>query len=717
MLIDIGLEADAERRPTTRLARAWAGVRANVAAQAARWPLWTPVAFGGGAAIYLGLKTEPALWLLTVLGLAAVALAVTARRLSSGLAAPLAVLLACLALGALAGKARTERVRAPVVPADLGVTLVEGWVVDVAAPGATGSARAVIAPAWIEGLAPAETPHRIRLTFRDGPVRPGAAIQVRAAISPPPAPASPGAYDFARDAWFRSVGGVGFTLGEPRETQLSTPPWRLRAAMALNAFRWRLAERILARLGPEAGGVAAAMTTGHEAWISPETTQVMRDSGLAHILSISGLHMAIVGGFVFFAVRLMVAAWPWLALRAPGKKIAAVAGLMAVLLYLAISGAPPAAVRAAVTTSVAFLAILADRRAVTLNALAVAAWVVLLIQPEAVAQPGFQMSFAATTALVALVEAWPRRVAEISVPWPILLAQRARTWMFAAIAISLVAGLATGPFAIQHFNRVALYGLLANLLVEPLSTFLIMPALALGALLERTILGQPLLEAAGFGIERMVAVGKWTASLPGAVQLIPSAPQAALPVAFLGLLFLCLWKGNGRWLGLPLAFAVTLWPRPEPPVGWLAADGAAAAVRKADEAVLLRPDSKRFAAELWARRHGLPLAADEAAAAEFDCVRYACRPLGGARPRLAASWAKRPLSSQRVGELCAGAKIVSLRSEAPALPQACAGVLVLDAADFRAGGSAEIYDDAKGRRLVWSRDSRGVRPWTLWSSP
>ena len=168
------------------------------------------------------------------------------------------------------------------------------------------------------------------------PPPPGAPVRLFAILNPPPAPASPGAYDFGRNAFFQGMGGVAFALSHTRPALLQTPPWRLRLTMKINAARYALAQRIVARLGERTGGIAAAMVTSHETWISQDDLDVMRDSGLAHILSVSGLHMAIVGGFVFFAVRLGVAAWPWLALRAPGKKIAAAAGLAAVGAYLSL---------------------------------------------------------------------------------------------------------------------------------------------------------------------------------------------------------------------------------------------------------------------------------------------------------------------------------------------------------------------------------------------
>ena len=418
-------------------------LRLQVAAQALRWRLWAPVAFGGGAATWFGLKTEPELWTLAAGAGVAVAAWAAARRF--GLARlwtlPL-MLLACFALGLMIAKLRSDAVAAPIAPAMPAPTVIEGWVVDVDSPGAAGP-RVMIAPVSIRGLPPEATPIRVRATVRGSAPEPGQAVRLFAILNPPPAPASPGAYDFARTAWFQGMGGVAFGLGEARPAVLPEPPWQLRTAMTVNRLRFALAKRIVARQGPRAGGVAAAMTTGHEAWLSPDDVAVMRDSGLAHILSISGLHMAVVGGFAFFLIRLLVACWPWLALRVPGKKVAAAGGLLAVATYLVVSGAPPPAERAAVTASIAFLAILIDRQAITMHALAVAAFVVLLLQPEAVVTPGFQMSFAATAALVALVESWPVRPREISAPLPILAIQRGGAWLGAAILASLVAGAAT----------------------------------------------------------------------------------------------------------------------------------------------------------------------------------------------------------------------------------------------------------------------------------
>ncbi|MBI5941608.1 MAG: ComEC/Rec2 family competence protein, partial [Caulobacterales bacterium] len=259
-------------------------------------------------------------------------------------------------------------------------------------------------------------------------------------------------------------------------------------------------------------------------------------------------------------------------------------------------------------------------------------------------------------------------------------------------------------------NRVASYGLFANLVVSPLSSFVIMPFLALGAALEPLGLGGPFLWVAGQGIDAMTAVARATAVQPGAQLMVASAPAVALPLAFLGIMQLCLWKGRLRWLGAPLAAAVLVWPRPTPPDVWIASDGAAMAVRQGRQAVLLRPDSRRFAADLWARRRGLVVT--EAVEAERDvlfvCDRFACLPR--ATPDVALWNGKKPPKLAEFDELCAPARLIVMRSDAPW--RGCEEAFLLTASDFAVGGSAELWRTKDGWRVRWANDVRGARPWT-----
>lgn len=693
------------------VAREWLG--AEVSGQIDRWPLWAPVAFGAGCGIYFLLKTEPPLWPLMAVAAVTIAAALASRRAPWRWLVVATTLVACAAAGLAVTKLRSDRVAAPLAPVTAKPVMIEGWVVDV-----EDANRFVFAPVEIEGLAAKDTPHRLTISVLASAARgatpvPGSAIRMSAILKPPFLPGSPGAYDPGREFWFRSNGGYGLAAGPIEPALLPPAPAGLRREMAVNAWRWDLASRISARMGKEAGGLGAAMTTGYEAWIDDVQKDDMRDSGLAHLISISGLHMAIVGGFVFFLVRLLVACWPWLALRVSGKKVAAAAGLLAVGGYLVVSGHPAPAERAAITAGVAFVAILLDRRAVSFNALAVAAFAVLLLRPESVIQAGFQMSFAATTALVALAEVWPRRVAEIQTPWPITLFQRSVSWLGAAMAVSFVAGLATGPFSVQHFNQVASYGLFANLLESPISTFVTMPALALGGSLEPVGLGAPFLAVASWGVKATLGIAHFVAKLPGATNLVASAPAAALPVSFVGILFICLWKGWLRWLGLPVAAAVLLWPRGPAPDLWAAPDGSAVAQREGKQIVLMRPEAKEFEAKAWGRRHGL-VETNEPNAVErrFRCGRFSCVSRAGRTPRLSAWWGNRLPTETELAKLCAGAEVVVLRVALERLPEYCRQALVLDGADFTRGGSVELWRTKGGWAGRWANDLRGARPWT-----
>ena len=705
-------------------AKVWAALRDEAAAQARRWTLWTPVAFGGGCAAYFGLKTEPQGWAgatAALGGLACLALAFRPRRSTATL-----ITLALLAAGLLGfadAKLATEAARAPVLGDGLGVRRVSGRVVDIAEV-AGGKLRLLIQPSEITDLSPAQLPARLRLTLREAAdVEPGDAVIMQAILNPPPGPASPGAFDFARDAWFSRLGGVGLALTPPRLVALPPMGLGLRLQTGLNALRWRLAERLARALGGgDAAGLAAAVTTSHQAWLSETDAQDLRDSGLAHMLAIAGLHTAAVTGFVYAALRLLVAAWPWLALRASGKKLAAAGGLVACGVYLALSGAHPPARRAAITAGVAFLAMLCGRRPISMRSLALAALVVLALQPVAVVQPGFQMSFSATAALVAMAEVWPRRPTRIEAPWFIAWPQQVRAWGLAMGAVSLVAGLATAPFALQHFNRMATYGLFANFAADLVASLMLMPALVLCALgtafgLPQSWLVAPRL-AAGAAANAILSIAHVFATLPGAVHTLPSAPQPALIIAFLGIVFACLWRGRLRWAAAPLAVAVLVWPRPAPPAVWVAADGDNAAVVEDGRAVIMKPDVRVFASDAWITREGLirPFDPEAEAASAFDCDRMGCSPKSGVRPAVGAWWGRKAVPQERLADLCRASEIVVVRGPPPPA-DACPDALMLTRDDFDRGGSAEIFPGDAGFRVVWASAARGRRPWSQPTPP
>jgi competence protein ComEC len=301
--------------------------------------------------------------------------------------------------------------------------------------------------------------------------------------------------------------------------------------------------------------------------------------------------------------------------------------------------------------------------------------------------------------------------------WPAAVVRKLRDWAVGLAVVSFVAGAATGPFAIQHFNRVANYGVFANLTADFVASAVLMPALALTLLAQALGLGSalaaPLLWLAGTAAKAVIWLGHVFAVAPGAAISLSSAPEIALAVSYLGIVFGCLWRGRLRWIGVPLSAAVALWPRPPPPVAWIAADGDDAAVVVAGEEIAMKPAARQYATQLWAQRRGFTLPADPAAAhgSVFSCDRKGCLPIGSVRPALAASWMKKTPTSERFEALCAHADIVILRSlEAPA--GGCHGALVLTRRDFERLGAAEVFADATGWRLSWSEPIRGRRPWT-----
>jgi competence protein ComEC len=212
----------------------------------------------------------------------------------------------------------------------------------------------------------------------------------------------------------------------------------------------------------------------------------------------------------------------------------------------------------------------------------------------------------------------------------------------------------------------------------------------------------------------VVAIGHFFASAPRATLAWPSAPETALALSYLGIVFACLWRGPLRWIGAPLAAAVALWPRPAPPVAWIAADGDDAAIVVAGQEVAMKPGARAYATELWAQRRGFVMASDPATAqqAHFDCDRKGCAPIGPGRPAIAAWWGKRPPSLERWNALCDRTDIVIYRASSAPSPY-CGGALVLTRADFARGGSAEVFRGPRGFRIEWAQPLRGQRPWSI----
>ncbi|EPX78383.1 ComEC/Rec2 family competence protein [Salipiger mucosus] len=574
-----------------RAALNWVGA-ALVAQRGHLFP-WVPVFLGCGIGLYFALPDEPPVWLLGLCtGLALVLMA--AQRWASYMAAPLLIAAALLIGGfALAG-GRAHWVAGPQLDFRY-YGPVQGRVIDIDRS-ASDALRLTLDRVVLRRMAPAETPRRVRVSLhgRQGFLdpAPGQVVILTGHLSPPGGAVEPGGFDFRRHAWFLQLGAVGYT----RTPVLLLEPagggqWVTRARMALSVH-------VRSRLPGETGAFAAAIMTGDRSGMAQETIEALRHTNLAHLLAISGLHMGLVAGFVFGAVRLLLLLPPHTRHHWPGKKIAAAVALLAAAGYLALSGGSIATERAFVMVAVMLTAVILDRRALSLRAVALAAIIVLTLRPEALLGPGFQMSFAATLGLVTVFGRLRDWGIERGLPgWarPIL----------AVVVSSVTASLATAPIAMAHFNIVSHYGLLANLVSVPVMGTIAVPAAVVAALLLPLGLDWVPLHVMELGLRWILGVAHRLSDWEGAVGHVVAPPGWVLPMLAGGGLLLCLWQGRGRWAGIgPLVLALIAWTGTGRPDLLIADTGTLVGIMTPEGRALSRPRGAGFHAEIWLENDG-----------------------------------------------------------------------------------------------------------------
>lgn len=663
--------------------------------------IWTPVFIGLGVGVYFSLKTEPTFAIgVCALALCGLLFGMAPRRRSLWAAFMLA------ALGFVAADWRAQYVATPILDRDIGIRAIAGTVHGVER--SADRERLVINVQSIAGVARAATPKRIRVTWRGdrSTVAAGDAVTLRAGLSPPPPPAAPGNFDFARQLYFQSIGAVGFAVTRP----LATGPANANTIRTrIENIRTGLTARIVAAAPGQGGAIVAAVVTGKREAISEASRAALRDAGLAHLLAISGLHMGLATGLVFFAVRGALAAIEPVAIRFPIKKFAAAAALLSGLIYLLLSGAAWSPRRAFIMTAVFFLAILFDRRAFSLRNVAIAASIILLTTPEALVHPGFQMSFAAVTALIAMFEWW-NRVADPLRDFS--TGARLKRYASGLALTDLVSSMATAPFALFHFNRVAVFSLAANIVSMPLMGFWIMPAAVIGLLLTPIGLDGPAWVVAAMGVDVVLAIGAEVSSWPGAVSVTPQWPMAALITITAGGLWLCLARSPLRLagvLGVPLA-ALLVATAPRPDVFVSASGKNIGVVRTVDGDRLIVPFNKRrdkFAVRVWNEAIGADPPADNGAIPAFGV----CDPAGCAAMLKGRHVAVIEQSSA-LGEDCARADIViALYPVRRNDRSACAAVLIDRWAVWDHGAHA-IFLREDQIVIQTAAALRGSRPWS-----
>ncbi len=700
--------------------------------------LWFPPALGLGAAGYFGLSEEPPLWLplglLAGLGLAGAALV---RR--GGYAGVVLLWLATVAAGMTAATVRTMLVSGPIIDHPLGPVWVTGTVLAVEPDGARvrlllGSlclgrpcfsdspARrsAIPLPQRLRVTVPLDSLKNVTAAGETGPSI-GRVVRVVAKLMPAPMPAAPGPFDFQRDAWFQRIGGVGFGYGPVigvSPPEVSPNGWRL----WLQGVRVKVATRLETGVGGAEGAVAAALATGLRAEVPLSVINAYRDSGLSHLLAIAGLHLGLAAGVVFLTVRGGLALWPWVALRVDIKKVAAVIALLATAGYLVLSGARIPTERAFMTGGIVLLGIVLDRSALSLRGLGVAAVVILLIEPEAIVGPSFQMSFSAVTGLIVT---W----SSLSGPLHHLrrgsrgvwsaMGRATAVYLLATLASTTIAGLATAPYTAYHFHRVAVYGSVGNLIAIPLASVWIMPWLVLALVLMPFGWDGVAFWPLKIGLQAVEMAAREVSSWPGAALMVPPVPTSVIVIISLAGLWLAIWRRPWRHWAWPViaVCAASPWLLPTPHMV-VSGDGRLLAARGDHGMIYSSGKSQAFVRETWQQLWGNDAARAKESSADgteeqsakpsaLQCDKAGCvyETRSGYRLAVVREISAIPLA-------CRTAAAVINTTPLILDPYACAAPWVINRDALEQSGAIMLTVDGAGHVTASSiADARGHRPW------
>lgn len=660
--------------------------------------LWFPVFLSLGIALYFSLPAEPPV----ILGMAAfvvslAALVITAERRVLMLAIFLA------ATGFAAAQVRTYLVYTPILKKETGAKLVSGTIEMIESMEDGKGSRIVLSRVQIEKMEPSETPVRVRLSVRkDEGLQVGQRIRVLAGLGPPSPPVAPGAFDFQRHMYFQRIGALGFAFKPPQVIGESA-----RRDDLIERIRVSIDRRIAAKLSYPEAAVAEALITGRRAAISEETNDAITAAGLAHILSISGLHISFVTGIIFFITRLVMVLIPGFALRYPVKKYAAGIAFAGAVFYTLLAGATVPTQRSLIMVGIALLAVVMDRSPISIRLVAFAALAVLIVAPESLVSASFQMSFAAVAALVAgfdylrpWLTNWYRNAGFL---------KKAALYVLGTCLTTVIATVATAPFTVFHFQQFAVYGLIGNALAVPLSAFVIMPAAVLALVLMPFGLEHVPLVLMGWGVDAMIDISVWVAALPHAMVKIPAPPAEALPCFAAGALLLFLIRGRARYAALGLLFvsAVSILSYRQPDI-IVAPEFELAAVKEPGRALYVSTLRRgEFVREKWESSYGFQEGEalgwpEEGQDGPLNCDEAACRvEIDGQR----VSFLKGPGA---IAEECHWASVVL--SFNPVKDYWC-GARVIDKFDVLDHGAHAVWLD-QSIKITNAEEMRGVRPWS-----
>lgn len=701
------MRAAATEATEANIAAGW--LPRQLAAQQQDLVIWSPMPLVLGVWCYFSLADEPS-WLTIGIFFSAL-LACMALLVRQG-GGSFLVLASLVLAGFMLAKFQVWRADTTLLPASTGKIAISG-VVESVERRAGSAATLVLSVKRLNAVPAGMRPERVRVIvyrYRDD-VLPGVTITGFAYLRPLPVPVVPGGFDFGRQLYLKGIGATGSLTGEFEINSDKVSP-RYWIDHQMSHIRSAIGRRIAAALPGGHGGFAQALITGERGGIPKPVNESLQISGLAHILSISGLHMSLVAGGVFWLVRAVLAAFPPLALRRPIKKWAAAAALLAGFFYMLLAGADVATQRSYIMLGVVFAAIIFDRPAISMRNLAIAALIILFMQPAAAITASFQMSFMAVMGLAAFYDACSRwRANRLERMQQSSLSRWSRLFLmglFATAASTLVAGSLSSIPAAHHFGRLSPLSLLTNMLALPVVSFVVMPAATLSVVAMPLGLESVPLWIMGQGLQLVVQISDWVAGLPAARADIPLLSGPAAGVMAGGMIWICLWQGSFRIAGLalvPAGLLLSQWDsRPDILVESRAAN---VAIRNSDN--LLVPAERRkgsFSVGKWLQAEGDgPGTAGASIRDGWTCQASECRAAVRGYSLVYLRTEGNPQES------CRGADIVIA---AFPLRGNCKDAAVrIDRFDVWRQGAYLLYLSETGIQIRTSREIQGERPWTV----
>lgn len=680
-----------------RRARQW--LIEQVYAQRAHAFLWSPFFIGAGILLYFHFPFEPPLFVgMSVLFLSSVALLFTPSSLYRYLLGALLL----VSLGFSAGVMRAKSVHTPIVEKEIKFATVKGHVEKVEILEGQNTYRVLIAPSEIEKLSEGQTPRYVRVKVRsEQPIKPGQYIELLAGLNPPSSPVIPNGFDFRRYMYFQGIGAVGFSYGAPKVLRDDSryDGW----FSSVEGFRNDVSSRAISS-DPRNGAIVSALIVGQRRAIYDEDNEALRASGLAHMLAISGLHIGLFFGVVFFCVRAAFAAFPAFALKYPIKSYAAVAAIIAAGFYMVVAGATIPTQRALMMIALVFVAVMLNRTALSLRLVAFAASVVLLIAPESLLYPSFQMSFAAVAALVAFFKA-------IQEPWSnwyrnASWGRKIGLYALGLILTTLIASLATAPFAMFHFNKFASLSIVANLLAMPVLAFFVMPLAVICFLLMPLGLEGLVLPLMNAGVAYILDVAHFVSSFDVSVLQVPASSGVYLLIFAVGFFILIVGSGSFRWASIPFfTLSLLLNSGMQRPDILVSQDGALVSYAGEDGRYHFSNMRKdKFTRERWA--DALALSEDEIvgweASSQMGCDEFACR----------IKMKKQNVSILYKPEMfdgeCLWADIIISAQPLPRCPNA----YVIDRFDVYRNGAASVFLNERKPKIQYASRPDYNRPWS-----